>query len=456
MTLDYRGLSFWHESLTEPLTARPAFRGNQQPVDVTIIGAGYTGLWTALYLLRANPKLSVAVFEKEIAGFGASGRNGGWCSALFPWAADQLAERYGFDAAVAIREAMVDTVSEVGRITAELGIDCDYAMGGTLTVARTQAQLDRAREELVSAERFGVDKLRWLEPEAGPAFSKSLGVVLDPGCARVHPAKLVRGLARAVEELGGVIYEQSEVTRFGAGWVDTAAGRLDAKFVVEALEGYRSNLRQLKRRSIPIYSLMIATEPLPEALFDEIGLGHGSTFADFRHLLIYGQRTADNRIAFGGRGAPYHFGSRVRARYDRVPKIHGFLEASLRELLPQIGDAKITHRWGGALGVPRDWQASVGLDSATGLAWAGGYVGDGVGTSNLAGRTLADLILGKPSKLTELAWVNHRSPNWEPEPLRWLGARGGVVAAALADEVEGLTGRRSLISRLLARVTGKI
>lgn len=455
MAAKYRELSFWHESLTESLEPRSALPGDID-CDVAIMGAGFTGLWTALYLLQADPTLKVVVLEKEIAGFGASGRNGGWCSALFPWAADQLAQTYGFDAAVAIRHAMVETVAEVGRITEELGIDCDWAAGGTITIARTQAQLDRANEELAAAARFGVDQLSWLEPSAAPKFSQSLGAVFDPGCARVHPAKLVRGLALALERLGGTIYEQTEVTSFHEGVAQTSRGQVRARFVIEALEGYRSNIRQLRRRSIPIYSLMIATEPLPDVVFDEIGLDHGVTFADFRHLLVYGQRTADNRIAFGGRGAPYHFASRVRREYDLVEKIHGRLELGLRQLLPQIGDAKITHRWGGALGVPRDWMASVGLDSKTGIGYGGGYVGDGVGTSNLAGRTLADLVLGRETELTKLAWVNHRSPNWEPEPLRFVGARGGVFAAELADNVEGATGRRSLISRGLAKITGKI
>lgn len=455
MIENYRELSFWHESLSESLEPREPLPGDTE-CDVAIMGAGYTGLWTALYLLRANPGLRVVVLEKEIAGFGASGRNGGWCSALFPWAADQLAEAYGHQAAIEIRRAMVDTVAEVRRITEELKIDCDYAAGGTVTVARTQAQHDRAQEELAAAARFSVDQLSWLEPETAPKFSQSLGAVFDPACARVHPAKLVRGLASAVETLGGKIYEQTEVASFKPGSVQTARGEVRARFVIEALEGYRSNLPQLRRRSIPIYSLMIATEPLPDQVFDEIGLAHGVTFADFRHLLIYGQRTADNRIAFGGRGAPYHFASRVKREYDLVEKIHRHLEHSLRELLPQIGDAKITHRWGGALGVPRDWQASVGLDPSTGIGYGGGYVGDGVGTSNLAGRTLADLVLGRDTDLTRLAWVNHRSPKWEPEPLRFIGARGGVLAADLADRVEGVTGKRSLISRGLAKITGKI
>ena len=455
MSTDFRELSFWHESLAESLTPRPALPGDLD-CDVAIMGGGYTGLWTAIYLMRSDPTLKVVVLEKEIAGFGASGRNGGWCSALFPWAADQLADAYGFDAAVAIRKAMVDTVAEVGRITDALGIDCDYAAGGTITLARTQAQLDRANEELQAAERFGVDQLTWLEPADAPKFSQSLGAVFDPGCARVHPAKLVRGLALALEQLGGTVFEQTEVIGFEPNRVRTNRGEVRAKFVIEALEGYRSNLKQLRRRSIPIYSLMIATEPLADGVFDEIGLEHGVTFADFRHLLVYGQRTADNRIAFGGRGAPYHFASKVRREYDRVEKIHNRLELGLRELLPQIGNAAVTHRWGGALGVPRDWQASVGLDPKTGIGYGGGYVGDGVGTSNLAGRTLADLVLGRATELTNLAWVNHRSPNWEPEPLRFMGARGGVFAAALSDRVEGVTGKRSLISKALARVTGKI
>ena len=451
---DYRQLSFWHASLDEDLAPRNLPR-ETGPFDVAIAGAGFTGLWTALYLLRQNPKLKVAVFEKEIAGFGASGRNGGWCSALFPWAADQLAKRFGDEAAVALRKEMVATVDEVGAITAELGIECDFQKAGTHYLIRSKAQQAKASHELAVAGRFGVDQLVAVDAASAPSASDSAGSVFDPACASVHPAKLVRGLARAVEDLGGFIFEKTEVLEIQPGMIRTSRGDYEANIVVDALEGYRSNLTGKKRRSIPIYSLMIATEPIEASLLDEIGLKPGVTFADYRNLVIYGQRTQDDRIAFGGRGAPYHFGSKIKPEYDLAPRIHNQIEVVLKELFPQLAEVKITHRWGGALGVSRDWMASVSLDPVTKVGQAGGYVGDGVGTSNLAGRTMADLILGQTTPRTKLCWVQHSSPNWEIEPLRFIAARSALFGADLADQIEGVTGRKSVISKIIASLTGK-
>lgn len=197
---------------------------------------------------------------------------------------------------------------------------------------------------------------------------------------------------------------------------------------------------------------MIATEPLPQEVWDRIGWTGMETLSDGRHLIIYAQRTADNRIAIGGRGAPYHFGSSVRRSFDREPKVFDEIERTLRGLLPQIGDVWVTHSWGGPIGVPRDWYSSVGFDRATGVAWAGGYVGDGVSTTNLAGRTLTDLILERDTEITSLPWVGHRSKRWEPEPLRWIGANVALRAMSAADRTERRTGRPSR----LAKVIGKL
>lgn len=451
--MDYSQLSFWHSQIAE-LTPRK-LPDETGPFDVAIAGAGFTGLWTGIYLMRANPSLKVAIFEKEIAGFGASGRNGGWCSALFPWAGDQLAKKYGAEAASMLRKAMVETVEEVGRITSELGIDCDFQHSGTHYLIRSAAQRIKADHELEIARRLGVDKLEEVPTESTPKATKVLGAVFDPACASIHPAKLVRGLADGFEAMGGLIFEQTEVNRLGPGKVETSRGDFRAEYVVDALEGYRTTLKGKKRHSIPIYSLMVVTEVLPEKLLDDIGLAPGITFADYRNLVIYGQRTKDNRIAFGGRGAPYHFGSAIKPSYDRNDRIHDQIEKVLVDLFPQLKGYRFEHRWGGALGVARDWMASVRLDPKTKLGQAGGYVGDGVGTSNLAGRTMADLILGKNSSLTELCWVQHESPRWEIEPLRFIAARSALLGADLADQLEGATGKRSPISRLIARLTGK-
>jgi glycine/D-amino acid oxidase-like deaminating enzyme len=236
--------------------------------------------------------------------------------------------------------------------------------------------------------------------------------------------------------------------------VETEAGTVRAEVVLRATEGYTPRLQGLRRAVVPVYSLMVATEPLSDAQWETIGLADRPSFSDARHLIIYGQRTADGRLAFGGRGAPYHYGSRIRPWYDDEPRVFEELRSLLRSMLPQLRDVQFTHQWGGCLGIARDWAASVGLDRATGIGWAGGYVGDGVATTNLAGRSLADLVTGTDSDLVTLPWVGHRSRSWEPEPLRWLGINAGLRAAALADVEERWTHRESRVARLMAPLTG--
>jgi glycine/D-amino acid oxidase-like deaminating enzyme len=283
-----------------------------------------------------------------------------------------------------------------------------------------------------------------------------LGATYTPDCAAIHPARLVRGLARTVRRLGVSLFERTRVLELRPGALRTEHGTVRAPVVVRATEGYTPGLPGLRRAIAPIYSLMIATPPLPQSFWDSAGLARRETFTDHRHLIIYGQRTADDRLAFGGRGAPYHFGSRVRPGYDRDPRVFAALRHTLGELFPALSEVPVEHAWGGPLGVPRDWSASVGFDRSRGLAWAGGYVGDGVGSSNLAGRTLADLILDRDSELTALPWVGHRSPAWEPEPLRWLGINAGLRLMTAADAAEARTGRPSRRAALFGRLSGTV
>lgn len=448
----YRALSYWHASVDDDLSPRPPLDGDIE-TDVAIIGGGLTGLWTAFELQRRDPSLHITVLEKEVAGFGASGRNGGWCSALFPRSTASLEKRHGRAGAIAMRQAMIDTVGEVGRAAAEAGIDCDYRPGGTIAFARSDAQWRSARAEVDEAREYGVDALElWGADQVRARDAR--GAVYDPACARLHPAKLVRGLARAVERGGAVIHEQTTVLSWQSGSVETDRGRVRARHIIVALEGYGASVSQSKRRVLPLYSLMVASQPLSDDVWHEMGIAHGQTFTDGRNLVIYGQRTADNRIAFGGRGARYHWGSAIRDEYDRVDGVFAHLEATLHELFPQLPNLGIEHRWGGPLGVPRDWHASVAYDAQTGIGSAGGYVGDGLSTTNLAGRTLADLVTGADTALTRLPWVGHRSPSWELEPLRFIGANAGLVAMTAADAEERLTGRASVIARAMGPLVG--
>ena len=454
----YRPVSFWLDTVPGSLGPGEVLPGDLA-VDVAIAGAGLTGLWTAYYLATAQPGLRVAVCEAQIAGFGASGRNGGWCSALFPASLGKLTRMAGRDAAIAMYRAMQATVDEVGRVAAAENIDCHWAKGGTVQLARSATQLERAKAEVAEMRDYGFgeeDLTLLTEREARGRLGATgvLGGTYTPHCAAIHPARLVRGLAQVVRDRGVKLFERTPVTEIAPGKLVTTRGTVTADYVIRATEGYTPALPGLHRAVIPVYSLMISTEPLPDAVWDTVGLAGRPTFSDGRHLLIYGQRTADGRFAFGGRGAPYHLGSAVRPSFDRVPAVFTALRRTLGELFPALGDVAVTHTWGGPLGIARDWCASAGLDRATGLGWAGGYVGDGLATTNLAGRTLADLILDKGSDLTRLPWVNHRSRPWETEPLRWLGINAGLHTMGWADRSELRSGRPSRAAQVMRRFLG--
>jgi glycine/D-amino acid oxidase-like deaminating enzyme len=458
----YRSLSLWLDTLgpDDHLVPRAPLPGRVD-CDVAIVGGGLTGIWTAYYLARQDPTLRIVVVEAEVVGFGASGRNGGWASALLPMSLTAMERRHGRAAALAMHRAMTATVDEVAAVTVAEGTDCHLAKGGSLELATSPAQVDRVREIVAEARQFGLgeEDVRWLdrrEASERVAASGVLGAAFTPHCAAVHPARLVRGLASAVERRGVRVYERTRATALAPGLVTTPHGELRAGVVVRATEAFTAALPGERRTVAPLYSLMIATEPLPSATWERLGWAGRETVNDGRHLIIYAQRTADGRIAFGGRGAPYHFGSRISPAFDRNERVFADLQRTLTGMFPPAIDAAITHAWGGPLAAPRDWHCSVTFDRATGLAAAGGYVGDGVSTTNLAGRTLASLITGTDDDLTHLPWVGHHSPRWEPEPLRWLAINGSLRLPRSADEVEARTGRPERARTwLLGKILGR-
>jgi glycine/D-amino acid oxidase-like deaminating enzyme len=455
--------SLWWATLAQPPAPRAPL-DRDLDVDVAIVGAGFTGLWTALFLARLDPSLRVAVLEAGVAGAGASGRNGGWASALYPVSFARIEASHGRDAMRALRAALRDGVTELDEVARQEGIDCDYERGGTVTLARSAVQAARLRAELESERALGAtsDDVSWLDAPAARercGATDVAGALFTPHCASVHPAKLVTGLADAVARRGVEIYEDTTVTSIEPGdrWRRPSArssrGTVRADVVVRATEGYTSSLPGARRALVPLYSLVVATDPLPSSFFNRVGLAHRETFCDARHLIIYGQRTKDDRLVFGGRGAPYHFGSRVDARFDDEPDVFAKLEATLVELFGEL-PGEVPFRWGGALGAARDFSPFVRLDRERGVAAAGGYVGDGVVLSHVAGRTLAELITGATTERTDLPFVGHAPRNWEPEPLRWLGINAGLLAADLADRREASTGRASGFARVLDRLQG--
>ena len=452
--------ALWLDRLDPPIRPRPPLDGDRQ-VDVAIVGGGFSGLWTAYYLIRADPSLRIAVLERHYCGFGASGRNGGWaCGELGGSTGGTIAryaERSSHGEAMRLIRAVFDAVDEIERVSAAEGIGCDYAKGGTIRLARNAPQAKRQREEIdeLRAQGFIGEEIRLLDATEARRYLNATdvrsGILLEPSAA-LDPARLVRGLAAVVEAAGVAIYEQTTVSELGPRRVRTEHGTVTAEVVVRATEAYTRDLAGQRRALLPVYSLMIATEPLGSDVLDEIGLRGRPTFSDDRHMVIYGQLTADGRIAFGGRGVPYLFGSRIDRRTELNEPSHRLIHDTLVELLPPLRGAPITHRWGGVLAIPRNWLPGLTLDRTAGIGAFGGYVGTGVACANLAGRTMAELILETETERTGLPWVGAIARTWEPEPFRWLGVRSSRRILRAADDREYRTDREARAAYRLSRI----
>lgn len=443
---DYAGRSLWLDTLREPIVPR-AQLANDATADVVIAGAGFIGLWTAYCLACAEPALRIVVLEAEVAGYGAAGRNAGFVSAGIAGQPRAYLARGGWEGVERAERAMVDGIDWIGEVVASEGIECGWTKGGSLRIATSPAQMERVRAGIDSRRRRGLgeDDVRLLsagEVAARLRIQGAVGGAFTPHCARVHPGRLVRGLADACERRGVRIFERSPVTGLAPGTVRSQpAGAptprtVRASTVVLATEAFTVNLPGRRREYMPVFSHMIATQPLDGPTWAAIGWEGCETVADQRHLFTYAQRTADGRIALGGRGAWYRAGSVIRPGDERAPAVHDALARTLRRWFPPAAEAAITHRWGGAFAVPRDWSMSVDLDRVSGLARAGGLAGHGLVASSLCGRTLADLILRRDTELTTLPWVGHRSGRWEPEPARVVAQRLITGVLRSADRVE--------------------
>lgn len=455
-------VSFWWRALGGDPPRRPSLPGPAE-ADVCIVGAGYTGLWTAYYLKRAQPSLRVVVLEAVFAGFGASGRNGGWLSNLMPGSRERYARGpRGRAGVVDFQRQLNERVDEVAAVCAAEGIDAGLVKGGNLAVATSPAQLERLRQRLAHDRAWdaGPEDARWLsasEVRDRINVADAQAAIFNPHCARIQPARLAAGLARAAERAGVEIYEATPVTGITSGRARTPFGDVRAPAVLRATEGFTSRLPGLRRTWLPMNSSLIVTEPLGKDAWAEIGWTGEETLGDAAHVYMYAQRTADGRIALGGRGVPYRYGSGLDHRGATQAATVRTLTRILHRMFPATRDVAIDHAWCGVLGVPRDWCATVSYDRAAGLGWAGGYVGHGVTAASLAGQTLADLVLGEETERTALPWAGHKVRNWEPEPLRWTGVRSLYALYRLADGIEDRRrdGRTAAIARIGDLISGK-
>lgn len=445
--------SLWLDQLGAS-SKRPALQG-ELDVDVAIVGAGFTGLWTAYYLAQLDPSLRISVFERDYVGFGASGRNGGWAVGELAAGIEKYAARSTLDGALRLTRELFASVDEIGRVVEAERIDCGFTKGGNIRLARNQFQRARQIDEVEHHLQLGFsdDDLRLLSRAEAEAVCNATAVhggLFFAHCAAVDPARLIAGLATACEAAGVTIMERSAIDMIEAGRAVGESGTVTAGMVVMATEGYTRNLSGRRRDLVPTYSRMLATAPLRGDQWAEIGLDHRPTFSDDRYMVIYGQRTEDGRIAFGGRGVPYLYGSRIDPACEVRADSHRLVHDALVDLFPILADVEITHRWGGVLGVPRDWTPFVHADLAAGFAAAGGYVGEGVAAANAAGRTLAELITRTESVRTDLPWVGPTPRRWEPEPLRWIGIRGSRRIMARADTRED-RGREAKVAMRVSR-----
>lgn len=458
---DYSKYSFWLETSGADLSPRPQLAGSAE-ADVVVLGAGYTGLWTAYYLLKTNPDLKVTVIEKEIVGFGASGRNGGWCSSKFPVTPATLEHRYGREAARSLMLAMNGSVDEVASVCEEESIDAQFHKGGILTLARGEHHMPMLRSAFEAYSRLGFDQQYRLcsasEAQEHVRVTNVCGALYASENASLHPGLLVCGLARALEKRGGLIYERTEVLDFEGGTSPrllTSSGEIRARHaIVLAGESYLTRLAKLHRAVLPVYSLITLTEPLTVAQWAQIGWQNRESLASCNYTVDYLTRTADGRILFGSRGAPYRLGSKISDEQDRHAKTHAHIQQLLLEWFPMLRGVKFTHAWGGPVGMPRDWMPMTEFDPATRIATARGYTGQGVSTTNLTGRILAEMISGKRTELSQLPIAQRRSPNWEREPLRWLAVRYMQNAFRRIDEA-GKQGKRKPKDAPLAEFLGK-
>lgn len=450
-------ISYWMAPFAG-IPAGPALDGDLE-ADVAIVGAGYTGLWTAYYLAERDPALRIVVLEQHRVGYGASGRNGGWLTNSITGGHDGYAAKHGVEAVRNFQNELNATVDEVLAVCGREGIDAEAVKGGSLLVARNEAQRRRIATYVAHAEKWpeeGVVELSAAESRARVNVADTRGGLWQPHCARIHPAKLAVGLADAVRRRGVTIYEGTRVTEIAAGQAHTDRGTVRARHVLRATEGFTTRLPGAKRDWLPLNSSMIITEPLSDAMWADIGWQGFETLEDLSHVYAYAQRTPDGRIAIGGRGTPYRWASGFDTYGLTDRATWSSLTALVREWFPAIADVPIAHTWSGVLGVPRNWRATVQYDAATGLGAAGGYVGTGVTATNLAGRTLADLVTGADTPITRLPWVGQRTRKWEPEPLRWLATRVIYGAYRYADRAEfrGLT-HTSRVARVADIISGR-
>jgi glycine/D-amino acid oxidase-like deaminating enzyme len=423
----YGSSILWQETVG-PRRPTPRASGSVR-ADVAVIGAGYTGLWAAYQLVRSDPSLRIVVLDAHEPGFGASGRNGGFAMTLLDFTLHRLATNWGDEAAAHAHLAVARSVEEIAKTIVEEGIDADLETTGLLRVATNAAQLDRIEREQQAAERLRLPGFRSLDRGQVHELVRSptyLGGLLEDACALVNPAKLAVGLAEVVQAAGVHVHGGSPVVDLAAanGGIElrTPAATVHAATAVLAANGWTHRVPGFQRRSLPLYTYIVATEPLSDQQWDAIGWQGRQGIEDERNYVHYYRPTPDGRIVWGGTDAVHEYGGAIVPRRDRHERIRRRLERELLATFPQLGPVRFTHHWGGPLSVTSRFTPQFGTTAGGRLHYAFGYSGHGVAPAHTAGRVLRDLVLGRDTDDTAICFVEAADPRLPPEPLAWIGA----------------------------------
>ena len=427
---------FWLDSPSRP-APRPALDARVR-TDLAVVGGGFSGLWTAVLAKQRDPSRDVVLLESHRIGWAASGRNGGFCAASLTHGAANGRARYPqeFDT---LERLGRENLREIEQSVADFGIDCDFRRAAALTVATEPYQV----AELAAAAGDGATLLDADATRAevnSPTFLA--GLVEPDGMALVDPAALAWGLAAAAERLGVRIVERTAVTgidRDGTGlMVHTAPGRgIRAQRVALGTNAFPSPVRRARRYTVPVYDYVLMTEPLNDAQRAAIGWHNGQGLDDCANQFHYSRMTADHRILWGGYDAIYHFGRRVRDRYDQRPATFELLAEQFFTTFPQLDGVRFTHKWGGAIDTCTRFFAFYGTAFGARAAYALGYTGLGVGATRFGAQVMLDLLDGATTERTRLAAVRQRPLPFPPEPIAFLGIEATRRSLAAADSNQG-------------------
>jgi len=434
---------FWLDDVTH--VERPALAGDIE-ADLVIVGAGYTGLWTAVQAKERDPKRSVVIVEAHTVGWAASGRNGGFCEPSLT---------HGYANGVSRWPDEMDTLERLGTLNIDeieqtvkrYAMDVNFERNGSLTVAVEPHQMAELEGGALEGEPV-------MDADAIQAKVKSptyLAAQSDGGdTALVHPAKLAYELARVATELGVAIYENSPVVGIGAGpVVRTANGAVTAKKVVLATNAFPSLLRRNALMTVPVYDYSLVTEPLTAAQMDSIGWKGREGIADMGNQFHYYRLTPDNRILFGGYDAIYHAGGRIKESYEDRSESYEKLAGHFFTTFPQLEGLKFTHRWGGVIDSCSRFCAFFGVARGGDVAYATGFTGLGVGASRFAAAVMLDLLSGEETERTRLQMVKDRPLPFPPEPIAAIGVNMVRWSMNRADHNDG---KRNLLLKTLDKL----